>query len=204
MGCGGIVLAGGRSARMGIDKAALAWHGEPLLVHVVRAVRAGLASPCDDQLQGPVVVVGAAGQELPPLPEGVEVVRDSVPGGGPLQGLRDGLAALEGRVALAFVAATDLPLLRPAVVDAVLRAVTDDVDAAVPSVGGLLHPLAAAYRPSLVPLADELLGAGERRVTALVARCRALPVDEPMLRAVDPELRSLVNVNTRAELDALD
>lgn len=198
-----VVLVGGGSERMGADKASLEWQGAPLVVHVVQAVRAGLEQPAGDRSRGVTIVVRAPGQVLPALPSGVEVVDDAVPGRGPLQGLRDGLAAVSERADVAFVASTDLPLLRPEVVRLVVDAVGDDVDAAVPVVQGRRHPLAAAYRTSLVPLVDELLAAGERRVGALADRCRALWLDEEELGRVDPELRSLVNVNTPADLDAL-
>lgn len=188
---------------MGADKASLEWQGSPLVVHVVQAVRAGVEQPRAGRSQGLTVVVRAPGQVLPVLPSGVEVVADTVPGRGPLQGLRDGLAAVAERADVAFVASTDLPLLRPDVVRLVLDAVGHDVDAVVPVVQGRRHPLTSAYRTSLVPIADELLAAGERRVGALVERCRVLLLDERDLGAVDPGLRSLVNVNTPADLDAL-
>src|SRR3954452_12128470 len=75
----GIVLAGGRSTRMGTPKAALEWHGSTLLRHVVGLVARGV--------EGRVVVVRAAGQALPSLPAGVEVAQDAREGRGPLQGL---------------------------------------------------------------------------------------------------------------------
>src|SRR5262245_39816088 len=102
----GLVLAGGRSTRMGPPKAAPGWHGSTLL-HRAAAV---LARSVD----GPVVVVAAPGQELPDLPSGVEVVADPVEGLGPLQGLARGLAAVAGRAEAAFVCSTDLPFLHPA------------------------------------------------------------------------------------------
>ena len=75
----GIVLAGGRSSRMGTPKASLEWHGSTLLRRVV-----GLVARAVD---GPVIVVRAPGQELPELPGEVEQVEDAREGRGPLQGL---------------------------------------------------------------------------------------------------------------------
>ncbi|WP_279581859.1 molybdenum cofactor guanylyltransferase [Fodinicola feengrottensis] len=74
------MLAGGRSARMGRSKADLPWHGSTLLRRTVGV----LARAVD----GPVVVVRAAGQSLPSLPAGVEVRDDDAEGLGPLQGAR--------------------------------------------------------------------------------------------------------------------
>src|SRR6516162_8765549 len=85
---GGIVLCGGRSERMGRPKAWLPFGDELLLPRVVRLLR---------QAVDPVVVVAAPDQDVPPLPDGVAVVRDEAKGRGPLQGLAAGLAALRGQ-----------------------------------------------------------------------------------------------------------
>src|SRR5687768_9948896 len=129
---GAVVLAGGRSSRMGRSKADLEWRGSTLLAHVVAVVTDGTG--------GPVVVVRAPGQQLPPLPAGVDVVEDEVEGRGPLQGLAAGLTAMEARADVAFVCATDLPFLHPAYVRRVLAGL-GEADVALPVVGGFRQPL---------------------------------------------------------------
>jgi molybdopterin-guanine dinucleotide biosynthesis protein A len=193
-----VVLAGGRSDRMGRDKATLDWLGVPLVAHVAGVVGDALGP-------GPLVVVRSAGQALPPLPAGVEVVDDRAAGRGPLQGLRDGLEALAGRAEVAFACGVDAPLLVPAFVHRVVDAVGADVDAAIPVVAGRRHPLLAAYRVALGPLAAVLLDEGVRELGRLAGSCRARLLDEralladPELAAADPELHSVVNVNTPEE-----
>src|SRR5690349_10824763 len=158
----GIVLAGGRSSRMGRPKAWLDWHGIPLLRRVCGIVARGTA--------GPVVVVRAPGQELPELPSAVRVVEDAAEGRGPLQGLLAGLEAVEDEVA--FVAATDVPFLHPRFVAAVCRAAArDGVDAAVPQLAGHRQPLLAAYRTALTPLVAELVAADSLKPAFLFERC---------------------------------
>jgi molybdenum cofactor guanylyltransferase len=196
----GIVLAGGRSSRMGSPKAALEWHGSTLLRRVTGIV--GRA------VDGPVVVVRAPGQELPPLAAGVEVVDDAREGRGPLQGLAAGLAALEGRAGAVYVSSTDVPLVHPAFVRAVAAALEGDVDVALPMVHGYPQPLAATYRVTLRPLVDELLAADRLRPAFLFERCRVRRLDEAALladrrlAAADPELLSVINVNEPADLEA--
>src|SRR5258708_33127256 len=109
----GIVLAGGRSSRMGTPKAALEWHGSTLLRRTVGILARATA--------GPVVVVRAAGQDLPSLPADTIVVDDPREGKGPVQRIAAGLAALAGQADTAFVTSTDLPFLHPAFVGRVLR-----------------------------------------------------------------------------------
>src|ERR1700750_2835468 len=127
-----IVLAGGRSSRMGTPKAALDWHGSTLLRRVTGIV--GRA------VQGPVVVVSAPGQDLPELAPSVEVVTDAREGRGPLQGLAAGLAAIGDRAAGVYVSSTDVPLLHPAFIRRVPRALDGDVDVVLPEIHGFRQP----------------------------------------------------------------
>src|SRR5262252_5143981 len=145
----GIVLAGGRSSRMGAPKAALEWHGSTLLRRT-----AGVLARVTD---GPVLVVRAPGQELPALPPQVEVIEDPAEGLGPVQGLAAGLAALSGRAEVAFVSSTDMPFLHPAFVRRVLRAAQEGADVALPVARGYPQPLAAGYRTTLAPVAAKLV-----------------------------------------------
>ena len=117
-----MVLAGGRSTRMGGPKAALEWHGSTLLYRTAAVLARAV--------NGPVVVVAAPGQDLPSLPAGVEVVEDPVEGMGPMQGIATGLAAVSEAERRAFVCSTDLPFLHPAFVVAVLRSMESRAEAA--------------------------------------------------------------------------
>ena len=181
----GIVLAGGRSSRMGTPKAWLDWHGTTLLRRVCGIVARGAG--------GPVVVVRAPGQELPELPSGVRVVDDEREGRGPVQGLLAGLRAVDADVA--FVSSVDLPLLHPRFVAAVCRAV-DGADAAVPQLAGHRQPLAAAYRSALAPLVAELVDADLMKPAFLFERCETRWLEEL------PHPESVRNLNVRPEYEA--
>lgn len=180
-----LVLCGGRSTRMGRDKATLPFHGEPLLCRVVARVCEAV-----DEL----VVVARPGQELPELPPGVRVVRDEVPDQGPLGGLVPGLAAISAPVA--FATACDVPFLSARVVELLFeRLGTHDV--AVAEAEGFLHPLCAVYRTGVRDALASLLAAGRLRPVFLYDLRPTLRVSEAELRAVDPDLLSLANLNTR-------
>ena len=195
---GAVVLAGGRSSRMGTPKAWLEWHGSTLLRRTVGIV--------GRSVDGTVVVVRAPGQELPPLPYSVEVVDDPVEGRGPLQGIASGLAALAGHADVAFVCSTDLPFLHPALVRAVLAG-RGDADVALPVVDGHRQPLLAAYRTGLAERALTLIAQGRDRPALLLegAQLRLLQEDDLLasarLRAVDPGLDSTRGVNDREAYD---
>lgn len=196
----GVVLAGGRSSRMGEPKAGLEWHGTTLLYRA--------AAILTRSVDGPVVVVGAPGQTLPALPAEVAVVVDPVAGLGPVQGIAAGLGAVAGRADVAFVCATDLPFLHPAFVRRVLRGLAGDVDVALPVAHGFRQPLAAAYRTALAGLVATLLAAGNRAPGTIFERSRVARLDDGQLlddtdlSRYDPELESVVNVNTPEEYAA--
>lgn len=185
---------------MGSAKADLAWHGGTLLGRVSDVLARATTS-------GVVVVVRAPGQVLPELPAGAVVREDPVEGLGPLQGLAVGLAAAaELGAGSAFVCATDLPFLHVAFVRRVLAALAG-YDVALPVVGGFRQPLAAAYGTHLAGLCAELVAQGRRKPAFLFDACRTLRLDEatlladPALAVGDPQLDSVINVNTPQEYD---
>jgi molybdenum cofactor guanylyltransferase len=190
----GVVLAGGRSRRFGRDKLKEPYRGRPLLHHAVER----LLDVCDE-----VVVVLAPDADEPSMPTGVDVrfVRDAVQGQGPLAGALAGLRAVaEG---WAVLAGGDMPDLQPGVLREMLRAgrETGAVGVAL-SDGGEARPLPCVL--SVGPAAeavDAVLGRGRSSLRDLLGAVRTVVVDEPTWTALDPEHRSLVDVDEPGDVD---
>jgi len=144
----GFVLAGGRSSRMGEEKALVLLDGRPLVAHALGVLReAGL----------PVSVAGARS----PLAAFAPVVEDAKPGQGPLAGVCAALASTSAR--LAVFLPVDLPLLPVVLLDCLLdharitgRAVT------VPSVNGFAQTFPAVVDRAALPALLKELEAGHR------------------------------------------
>ena len=185
-GFGGIVLCGGKSTRMGRPKHLLPFGGETMLQRVVRTL---------EEVVSPIAVVAAAGQELPPLPEGVLVARDEREALGPLEGLAAGLSALEGKAQGAYASSCDVPLLKAEFIARMLDELGAH-DLAMPRDGKYHHPLAAVYRTRLVQTVRSLVSEGQMRPVFLLDRADGITVDVEKLRDVDPDLDSLKNANT--------
>lgn len=178
---------------MGAAKAGLDFGGQSLLARVV-----GVLAP----LVQPLIVVAAESQELPPLPPGVLIARDEQPGRGPLQGIAGGLALAAPFAQAAYIASCDAPLLEAAFVREMLRrfiAAGPECEIAVAAEGEFVQPLAAVYRTALVGRIHGLLAAERMRPLFLMQASHTLRVSVEELRAVDPDLRSLRNVNTPAD-----
>jgi molybdopterin-guanine dinucleotide biosynthesis protein A len=187
MNFGGIVLCGGQSSRMGLPKPLLPFGPELMLQRVVRLL---------SEVVGTIVVVAAPGQELPELPCHVHIAVDRQPGQGPLEGLRAGLEAVEAHVPAAYATSCDVPLLQPAFVRRMFEHYEQSqCRIAVPEAQGYLHPLAAVYAVDVRPRIEELLAAGRLSLLQLCDQVSTRRVIAEELRDVDPELRSLVNLN---------
>jgi molybdopterin-guanine dinucleotide biosynthesis protein A len=191
-GVGGIVLCGGQSKRMHRPKAWLPFWGELMLPRVVRLL---------SEAVGPVVVVAAPGQDVPPLPPAVAVVRDEEKERGPLQGLAAGLEALRGKGEAAYLSGCDVPFLRPAFVRRLVELLGGH-HICVPRVGEYHHPLAAIYRLQVLDAVRRLLAEGRLRASDLVEAVPTRVVGAEELADVDPAFLSLRNLNTPEEYEA--
>ncbi len=164
----GWVLAGGRSLRMGRDKAAVALAGRPLLEHMLDKLRAvGLRARVAG-LRAPIQY-SAAGVAA-------EVVSDSYPdihpGCGPLSGMETALTKSEAPLVL--IVGVDLPLLEVEFLAWMLRrASTTGAMATIPRLGGEPQPLCAVYRRELLDGVTGALETGDYKVMVAVERAAA-------------------------------
>ena len=199
----GIVIAGGRSRRMGANKALTELAGKPLAGWVLDALRA----VTDDQL---IVTRDASGPGLTQF--GVPVVVDRLEARGPLTGLHAGLKAAESD--LCIVVACDMPLVRESLLVLLARSI-GTFHAAIPYVGegapplpgeyttareAGLQPLLAAYRRRCIMPLEKLLREGSVPTGALPALIPSRIVHPSEWREVDPDARSFFNVNTPEDL----
>lgn len=180
MASAAFILAGGRSRRMGADKALLVYRGRPLAAYVAAraAEAAGRAF-----LVGPASLCGGLG--FPCLPE-------RFPGLGPLSGLDAALRS--GLAQWCLLLACDMPGADPASLRLLLDcARASGLDAAVTvSPGGRLEPLCAVYHARLAPLVEQRLRDRRLAVHGLLASIRWAPFPAP-------HPRFAANINTPAE-----
>ena len=179
----GIVLAGGRSSRMGQDKASLPFGDETMLARAVRMV----GEVTDD------VIVVAQGGGNPFLGLPVRIILDPVEHLGPLAGIAAGLSASTSDVNL--IVACDMPLIRPAVLKRLVELLEDN-DICVAVVDGYASPLCAAYRTTVAATAQRLLADGERRAMALLDQVQTKRVDAAAFRDLDPFLETFLSCDT--------
>jgi len=185
-----IVLAGGRSMRLGYDKVLQAVGDRSLLEKVLDTV-AGLSRS--------IVVVAAEGRAIPELKEypGVRVVTDLYSGRGPLVGIYTGLLA--STTFRNLVVASDMPFLNEGLLRYMVS-LSDGYDAVTLRIGDKLEPLHAVYTRACLGPIERMLEEGELGVHRLLLRIRVRYVVEEEMERFDPERLSLFNVNTERDL----
>lgn len=162
------LIAGGRSTRMGEDKAFLDWKGLPLYAAQLRT----LARVAGD---GPVLLSARPGQAFPDYLAGVRLIRDRSPDLGPLGALRDCLAeaAASAPAERLLVLAVDLPSMEADYLSGLVEASRRSGRGLVPRRDGRWEPLAAVYPAAIGPLIDEQIAAGRLSLQALCDRAAA-------------------------------
>jgi molybdopterin-guanine dinucleotide biosynthesis protein A len=182
-----LILAGGRATRLGgIDKRELVIEGATIFERQVEVLAPRVSE----------VIVSSA-REL----AGYRTVRDAIEGAGPLAGMAAGLAV--ARTAWLLVVAGDMPYLTGAVIDLIVARITEDCDAVGIRIGEFPEPLLCALRcATCAPVVERRIAAGQRKASRLLTDgdLRVCWIEEPALRAIDPELRALFNVNAPEDL----
>lgn len=186
----GVLLAGGKSLRMGEDKRYLVVGEQTLLERGLDVLQS--------MFQEVMVVIA---RDSPPLDIAARVVRDLVPDCGSLGGIYTGLT--QATTSCIFVAACDMPFLNQAVIAQFTsrRATADIVMARLAT---RLHPMHALYGRGCLPVMEQMFLAQRLKIQELVCHepLRVQYITEADLLIIDPSWRSFHNVNTPADLEA--
>jgi molybdopterin-guanine dinucleotide biosynthesis protein A len=182
------IIAGGAATRLGgLPKSALRVDGRSIAEYLLEVTRATF----------PRVLV-VANDAAPWSGLGVEVIPDVHRDAGPLAGIHAALLATVRHAGVVCVAG-DMPFVAPQLLE-LLRDHAPAAAALVPRVGGRAEPLLARWGAACLPVVAARLAAGQRAVHAIFDAVATAWLDEPALRAVDPDLRSFTNVNTPEDL----
>lgn len=186
----GIVLAGGSSKRVGVDKGLRILADKPLVNHIVERVR--------DHVDEVIIVVASQEQKknYQKAVDDVLVVTDNYPEGSPLVGLLTGLSFCN--YPYAFAAACDMPFICDEALEMLFAEAEGHEGAVFEKPNGWIEPLAAVYRvDAALGEAERLYWAGDLRVRMIFMSLddvALIPVER--LRAVDPELLTFFDTDS--------
>jgi molybdopterin-guanine dinucleotide biosynthesis protein A len=181
-----VILAGGDSRRMGADKAFLTVGGVPLIDRVLAATR---------EACGRTIIITNTPDAFRYLE--IEIFTDIHPGFGSLGGLHTGL--FHATTDTVFVLGCDMPFIEPKLMEYIIS-VRGRADIAVPVLGRYYEPLFSAYSRTTIDEVERTIEAGRRQIVSFFKHMRLKEVSEWELRAIDPELDSIMNINTPGDL----
>jgi molybdopterin-guanine dinucleotide biosynthesis protein A len=182
----GVILAGGASRRFGSDKALARVGGTTM----VGRIRTTLSAVCSDV----VVSVDARKPYLNALQ--VEQIVDDATGLGPMGALATMLRRLRSAL---LITPCDMPLLEPAVLEHLVKS-RGSADAVALLEHGRAQPFPGVYMPSCLAHVEECIAMHDLAMASLLRRVTLRLIDEREWRALDPEGRTLVNVNYASQL----
>lgn len=187
----GIVLAGGRSTRLGRNKAIEPIGGKLLLHRVLDRLGAVFEE---------LIVVVRDEDWVTPYLRGysARVIPDVYPGLGTLAGIFAGLQAAQ--TMHAFVCACDMPFLSIPLLT-YMRTLAEGFDVVIPVVDGREEPMHAIYSKRCLEPIETRLRRGGARVIDFFPEVQVRYIDDAEIRRFDPELQSFFNVNTPADLE---
>jgi molybdenum cofactor guanylyltransferase len=182
----GFVLAGGKSTRMGRDKAAVTLNGLTLLQHAMAALR----DVCSDvAILGKQALYGALGP----------VCEDIFPGCGPLGGIHAALSS--SKTLFNLVIAVDTPFVSPEFLSFLAdRAIESGAIVTTPEIDDYTQPLCTVYSLDFCPIAEQALRQGNYKIVPLFPKDRTLVIKEAELRRFAFAADMFENLNTPEDL----
>jgi molybdenum cofactor guanylyltransferase len=186
-----IILAGGKSSRLGQSKALQSILGKSLIQWVIDRLAV---------LSTEIIIVTAQGENIPcSSPVRIRTIADIHRHKGPLAGIHSGLTA--SSVPRAIVVGCDTPFLS---VDLLrhMTQVSSECDVVVPRIVDKVEPLCAVYSRNCLPAIESLLQQQELRITRLFDIISTRYIEEHEIDVFDPQHLSFFNTNSRSDLEA--
>ena len=183
-----ILLAGGKSSRLGTDKAKVKLDGESVMI---QAIAEKLSAVSDD------IVVSTNGRRYDDITIPVRWATDVKPGAGSLMGLYSGLLAVRHDYAIAV--ACDMPFINIELLKYMIS-LPRDYDVLLPRVGDNTEQLHSIYSKSCLPEMEKFLDSGRLKITAFLYEIKVMHVSEDIINRYDPQHLSFFNVNTAEQL----
>jgi molybdopterin-guanine dinucleotide biosynthesis protein A len=185
-----IILAGGKSSRLGRSKALQVIESKSLIQWVVDRLAT---------FSTEIIIATAHGEAIPcSSAVRIKTVADTYPGKGPLVGIYSGLIASSS--SRAIVVGCDTPFLSVGLLEYMTQTLAE-FDVALPRIGEMIEPLCALYSKNCVAPIQKLLEQNELRISKLLSMVKVRYIKEDEINSFDPEHLSFFNINSQADLE---
>ena len=182
-----IILAGGKSSRMGADKAFLKIGNQSLIKRQIGLLR---------KIFKKIIVVT---NSLPKYRgyKGIKIISDIIPHCGPLGGIYSGLVVSNSLYN--FVVACDMPFINLGLIRYIIKN-RDNYDIIIPKIDRKYHPLFGMYSKNCLPIIEKALSKDKLNVSSIFPKLKTAFISRQEIERFDKLLLSLVNINTQDDL----
>jgi len=189
----GVLLAGGKSRRMGQDKRNLMISGKSLFNHVLHVLESVFSEI--------IIVVATISSVVDQMKH--RVVTDLIPDKGSAGGLYTGLTFSSNPQV--FAVACDMPFLNPAVIQKVCS-LSSSTDVTMVKLSNGLHPMHSVYSKQCLPVLRRMIKADQLRIQDLLLQkdLKTKILGQEVVQEIDPQFKSFLNVNTPADLEVAE
>jgi len=188
----GIILAGGKSRRLGRDKALELFNERPLIFSVIDAIR----SSVDEII---LIVNDSARKKELAFIKNVKIVVDTYIDSGSLGGIYSGL--LEAKNSNAIVLACDMPFVSKNIINTMKNRMGSNVDIVIPETDGYKHSTHAIYNKNCLEVIDQQLKQNEYKISKIFSKCKTIIITENEIDEIEPNSKSFFNINNESDLD---
>lgn len=182
----GIILAGGKNSRMGTNKAFLKIGNKRIIDNILFIYK---------RIFNDIIIVTNTPEEYNYL--GVKLIKDIIPGCGPIGGIYSGLLA--SKEEHCFVAACDMPFIKEKFIKYIISFKNSDFDVVVPVISARYNPLFALYSKKCLSIIKDNIAKGDYKIINIFSKVRLKEIGEDEIKKIDPEFNSLININTPEE-----
>ena len=175
------ILAGGKSSRMGKNKALLEYESNTFIGRII------------NEFDGHEIIISASGQkEYEGLP--AKIINDENQDIGPIEGIRQVLQASGEEYV--FVCACDMPFITGKIADYIAEFISSDYDCYVITDGDRMHPLCAVYSKKILPVIEKLIAEGSYKLRLILDNTRTKFIS---LENTVFDKKTVKNINTKDE-----
>ncbi len=185
-----IILAGGKSSRMGFDKQLIKYKDKPLVEYIIERL--------NSLFEEIIVVTNTPGIYKI---DSIKIISDELSGYGPLGGIHAGLKHASS--GFSYVTACDMPEINTAYIDYMIELIRQHsykAEAVVTRFGEWLEPFNAFYTKALVNKIEEQIAQGNCKISTVLEASNTLYIDEAYARRYSPDWSMFKNINTLEDL----
>lgn len=179
------ILAGGKSSRMGKNKALLEYESKTFISRII------------EQFEGQEIILSEAYDNEYDIP-GIKTVTDENEDIGPIEGIRQILKASTNEYV--FICACDMPFITSKIADYLSEFISSDYDCYVITDEDRMHPLCAIYSKKIIPVIEELIARKDYKLRLILDNTRTKLIG---LENTNFDKKTVRNVNTKEEYNEL-